>query len=458
LGEGKGLREGWDSKELWKSIKWARKMIEEKSKPAPLNPKGAAPGKGVCGTSFRSRHLSRERSKAMCIRTSQGPGAPYAVSASGIFDFDSCVGHLPPRFLLAVEPEPLIGKEKANINRGQGLLTVLISTKIGQPKNLRKISEASLDKIVRFKKGSFVAACVRKIPASAILRGDFAHLGIVLKGNKVEFPESQVPRFDRGRYSKLNVEGEEIVRKDLPLETHSHTVEAPDWGRQGYGTHAVDLPHKAYPREHVPPSENEIAIEFLGKEDEREPIFVLKFVVSEVMDRSKRKFQKRLFFNLNLLLENAGAVDVFQSDAKFEDYMKTLYVHWEILPPGERDANIAKILQRLPDTPEVREKILDRYEFLEKLNPENFIQGLGGFKRYFGAKFSDRLVVFENMEYGNAIYAMFADWENQSKKTRQELLASGREGKDFIRVPHLMSWKGKVREIVKERRKRSERA
>ena len=321
-----------------------------------------------------------------------------------------------------------------------------------QPKNFRKIPEGILDKIQKFKKDSFVAACVRKIPASVILRGDFADLGIVLREKKLEFPESRVPRFDQGKYSKLNVEGEEIVRKDLPLETHAHTVEAPDWGRLGYGTHPVDLPHKAYPREHIPPSENEIAIESLGKEDEREPIFVLKFVVSEVMDRSKKKFQKRLLFNLNLLLENAGAADVFQSDAKFEDYMKTLYVHWEILPPGERDANIAKILQHFPDTAEVREKILDRYEFLEKLNPENFIQGLGGFKRYFGAKFSDRLVVFENMEYGNAIYAMFADWENQSKKTRQELLASGRQGKDFIRVPHWKGWKGKIKEIIGERR------
>lgn len=319
-----------------------------------------------------------------------------------------------------------------------------------QPKNFRKTPEGILDKIQRFKKDSFVAACVRKIPASAILRGDFAHLGMVLKEKKLEFRESQVPRFDQGRYSKLNVEGEEIVRTDLPLETHSHTVQAPDW--RGYGTHPVHLPHKAYPREHIPSAENEIAIELLGKEDADEPIFVLKFAVSEVMDRSNREFQMRLFFNLNLLLENAGAVDVFQSDAKFEDYMKTLYVHWEILPPGERDTNIAKILQHFPDTPEIRKTILERYEFLEKLNPENFIQGLGGFKRYFGAKFSDHLVVFENMEYGNAIYAMFADWENQSKTTRQELLASGRQGRDFIRIPHLKGWKSKVKEIIQERR------
>jgi hypothetical protein len=32
LGDGKGLREGWDSKELWKSVGWRPKIVEEKSK------------------------------------------------------------------------------------------------------------------------------------------------------------------------------------------------------------------------------------------------------------------------------------------------------------------------------------------------------------------------------------------------------------------------------------------
>jgi hypothetical protein len=321
-----------------------------------------------------------------------------------------------------------------------------------RPKNLRKIPKDLIDKVRAFKKDGIVAAFVGKIPAAALRRGDFAHLTIQLGGPKPTFPERIVPRFDQGKYSKMNVEGEIIVRDDLPLERHHHTVQAPDW--RGSGTHPVQLPHRAYPREHIPPYENEITIELLGQEgDGEEAVYVFKFVVSEVMDRSKKNFRERLFFNLNLLTENVGAADVFQSDASFEDYMKTLYVHWELLPPGERDANIAKILEHVPDTPEVRERIKDRYDFLEKLGPENFIQGLGGFERYFGAKFSDRLVVFENMEYGNAIYAMFTRWEEQSKKTRQQLLASGRAGEDFVRIPHTKGWKARVKETVEARRK-----
>ena len=232
------------------------------------------------------------------------------------------------------------------------------------------------------------------------------------------------------------------------METHYRTIEAPDYGDWSRGSHDVDLPYQSYPREHIPPSENEIAIEIVGKETEDEEVFVIRFVVSEVMDRTKRNFKKRLLFNLNLLMENVGAADVFSSDATFDDYMKSLYVNWEILPPGQRDANIAKILKAVRDTPETRARIADRYTFLEGLKPEHFIQGLGGFKRYFGAQFSDDLVVFENMEYGNAIYVMFANWAVESQKSRQQLLDSGREGKDFIRVPHRSRWKSEVKEII----------
>jgi hypothetical protein len=55
--------------------------------------------------------------------------------------------------------------------------------------------------------------------------------------------------------------------------------------------------------------------------------------------------------------------------------------------------------------------------------------------------------------YDNAIYAMLTNWVEQSKRTRQELLASGREGKDFIRVPHLRGWKRVVRDLISNKRK-----
>ena len=62
------------------------------------------------------------------------------------------------------------------------------------------------------------------------------------------------------------------------------------------------------------------------------------------------------------------------------------------------------------------------------MKPQALVQGQGGFRRYFGAKFSDDLVAFENMEYGNAVYVMRSDWESASRRTKQELIGSGQEG------------------------------
>lgn len=59
-------------------------------------------------------------------------------------------------------------------------------------------------------------------------------------------------------------------------------------------------------------------------------------------------------------------------------------------------------------------------------------------RRYFGAQFSDNLVVFENIEYGNAIYILFDNWAEISQMSRIDILQ--RKEKDFIRLPHRKNW------------------
>lgn len=59
-------------------------------------------------------------------------------------------------------------------------------------------------------------------------------------------------------------------------------------------------------------------------------------------------------------------------------------------------------------------------------------------RRYFGAQFSDNLVVFENIEYGNAIYIPFDNWAEISQMSRIDILQ--RKEKDFIRLPHRKNW------------------
>lgn len=102
-------------------------------------------------------------------------------------------------------------------------------------------------------------------------------------------------------------------------------------------------------------------------------------------------------------------------------------------------------------SPEEKEVAGQRYDFFISLKPKKLVFGSSGFRRYFGALLEDDLVVFENIQYGNAVYVLFDNWEELSKRSRIDLL-SGRYGTDFKRVIHSSGWKGEVRAIVAAKR------
>lgn len=254
-----------------------------------------------------------------------------------------------------------------------------------------------------------------------------------------------------GTYSRTNVEGKEIIRKDLPKTTKTVYIETPNYGDWSLGSHTVDIRREVYQRDLIAPKELELKIERLGEEVKAENFFVFRFTVDIVLTRNDKYFKADLLYSLNLLQENVGATNVFPNNSELGEYLKTINVSWEILPPGDRDKVIFRMLSGFKTpTKEIRDKIIKRYNLLTKLKPAAFISGTNGFRRYFGAKFSDKLVVFENLEYGNAIYVMFEDWQLLSKLSRLELLGSKREG--FIRIVHKSGWEIELEKLVKARR------
>lgn len=322
--------------------------------------------------------------------------------------------------------------------------------KVSWQRNIRKVPS-----IIREKLRSLVGSPIRvgvtlSIPRSVIERGDFQHLGITLVDNEIAIAESTaIPPADMGRWSRTNVEGYEEVRKDLPMTTKSYPVDVPNWGDWSKGSHTIWWDRKVYQRDFIPPKETAIQIEFLARDSAKDE-YVLLFCTEEVLSQEAPSFERDLFYNLNLLQENVGHVDVFQADASREDYLSTLNVSWEILPPGQRDENIAVIIGSARDiSPEVCTKLVERYAFLEAMNPRNFIAGTSGFRRYFGAQFADNLVVFENVDYGNAAYVMGESWETLSQMSRTELLAMSE--RDFERVLHVGDWQKKLRSMIAER-------
>jgi hypothetical protein len=312
-------------------------------------------------------------------------------------------------------------------------------------KNIRKIPPAILRKLGDYGDAQIVAAVVKKVPLSAIVAGMYEHLGITESAGTANIPPFIVPPAGQGTYSQKNLDGWEDVRKDLPKITRTYSFESPNWGDWSNGSHEVDWDRQVYRRDFHSPPERAISVEILSTELGPDPQFIVKFQVADVLTQSHPDFRTLLFFNLNLLQENVGACDVFSADAGLPEFLGTITVEWEILPPGEREANLAKILAgRPPD--ETRRAITERYDTLATLRPLSFIHGRSGFRRYFGAKFTEDLVVFENIDYGNAAYVMFERWETLSQKTRLELLAGPADG--FVRVVHRPGWQGELKNIV----------
>lgn len=312
--------------------------------------------------------------------------------------------------------------------------------------NLRRIPDRILALIKDMTSNELVVSCAIKIDIDAIQSGRFSHLGIGWGEQSPYAPEKVIPLADVGIYSKRNLHGHEVTYKDRPKTTKTWSIDAPNYGDWTNGSHDVEFSREVFQREFFGPKLLAIKIGVLGKDVYRDA-YVFSFTVDEVLDRTSEDFEDELLFNLNLLQENTGNHDVQQLNAGVEDYLNTLYVNWEILPPGNREDTVAWILSGSNGlTPKQKQEIIERTQYLHSLGPRNFIKGTSEFRKYFGAQFADDLVVFENIEYGNAIYIMFAQWTELSKRSRTELLSSGGQG--FERITHNQNWKIRLKKII----------
>lgn len=322
--------------------------------------------------------------------------------------------------------------------------------KVAWKRNIRKIPNFISLKIQMSDADEFVVACVKKIKQSEIIQKLYSHLNIKFHENKLIYPTRILPKPLMGKYSLINIEGDEIIRKDLPMITKTYVVETPNYGDWYYGSHEVYFDREIYIRDYIAPKLLEIEIELIGEEDKDELYYIFKFTVDEVIDKNEAHFKNELFNNLNIIQENVGNCDVYTSEATLADYLKTIYVFWEILPPDDTEKNISQLISEFKiRSKKHKEKLIQRYNILEGLKPVAFINGTSGFRRYFGAKFSENLVAFENLEYGNAIYVMYENWEELSKKSRIELLTGDNKG--FDRIIHSKGWINQLKYLIKNK-------
>lgn len=319
-------------------------------------------------------------------------------------------------------------------------------------RNLLKIPHAILERIQTFDQDDVVAATVKLITPGDVPA--YAKLGITLTEGALTTPTPAPPDPRAGRYSHANLFGLEKIRRDLPKVTKNFGFYAPSWGSGSY--HWVSHDREVYQRDFYPPKEVDLSISVV---EQRGEAFVVKFAVDQVINRRTPNFEQALLYNLNILQENVGSAGVFESAASLAEYAATVQVDWQLLPPGSVDEVLAAMLHgKKPVSPQQQAVMKERITVMSKLKPEAFITGTDGFLRYFGAKFGDDFVAFENARYGNALYVMYENWEALSQKSRVELLNG--DSDSFDRIIHQAGWieqlQGRVHDY-RNRKKRQER-
>ncbi len=316
-------------------------------------------------------------------------------------------------------------------------------------RNLLKVPAAILDRLKTFDQDDVVAATVKLLQPDEVVA--YSGLGLLFKGEELTAPDPVLPNPEAGKYSRANMFGMEKVRRDLPKITKDFGFMAPSWGSGSY--HWVSVEREVYIRDFYPPKEVTLSIELLGK---RGSGFLVKFAIDQVISRRTRNFEQELLYNLNLLQENVGAADVFPSESSLVEFAATVQVDWRLLPPGSVDEVMSAMLDGKPPVSVERQGVMkDRITVMANLKPEAFITGTDGFLRYFGAKFGDDFVAFENVNYGNALYLMYEGWENLSRRTRIDLLSGNPDS--FDRIIHKEGWKDQLRAMVADYRTKQRR-
>lgn len=322
-------------------------------------------------------------------------------------------------------------------------------------RNLMKLPPELLDK-ARETQGPILVAVAKVVQAEDLKNGVYAHLGLTLEGEKLHLLPQVAPPAKSGRWSKTNAVGALKRLRHLPKVLREFDMQAPDFGDWSKGSHRMCFQRLVYQTEYVPPKHLSIKVTLIEREPDPNGAYLIKFAVDEVLDPQSPQLEQQLFYDLNILQENVGAVDVYPFEATIDDYHNSLAVRWEIHAPRNRNRLVTNILRNTPNlTPERAEALRERTDFLASLHPTCILFGSSGFAHYFGAVIDDKIAVFENIRYENTMYIINDDWKATSELSRNGLLEKAQ--REFIRIPHRPGWQHRVPREIAAIRARNER-
>ncbi|WP_438980102.1 hypothetical protein [Polynucleobacter sp.] len=249
--------------------------------------------------------------------------------------------------------------------------------------------------------------------------------------------EKLLPSKDLGRASRINADGYEIVRKDLPKETTSRQIQ---WTWKEFAgrnqtiekTKIADVPYQRYQRTKFPPFATELEIkEATGK----------LLAVAGPFKNTKADFEKATNC-AQMFIEIFQRCHVF--DANFYTWMpsKIIKLNWELLPAGQNPWKSSQIalakfinLGKAGNQPVIKA----RFDAIGAYNPDYVAIGINGFSGYviFGFK-NKGVCILESNQTNNATYVLpDSSWANISQLSKAEIL-SNQLHKD--RLIHTEKW------------------
>lgn len=291
-----------------------------------------------------------------------------------------------------------------------------------------------------------IVAAIIDASMSEIASGAYRHLGVKLSDGNIECPEIIFPDKLSGIYARRNRNGIVWVLKHLPKITKTFSFDSPNFGDPDKGYHTTYIDREVYQRRFEPPRDWEISLKVISQSEER---IRIKAEINTIIDRHHLDFRSNLFFAINLLQEQCHDCHVFDAAISDEELARITTVGWEIFPPGTMDGSFSIITQRLRNPSSERQReIQKRTNVLNLLHPTEYIVGYGMNSRYFGAKFGENIVAFENIDYGNALYILFDNWQEISQMSRIDILK--RHEKDYIRIIHKDGWEKVLKRYIDE--------
>tara|TARA_R110002167_G_scaffold243977_3_gene449615 strand:+ start:23560 stop:24468 length:909 start_codon:yes stop_codon:yes gene_type:complete len=244
-----------------------------------------------------------------------------------------------------------------------------------------------------------------------------------------------------GKFSNFNVNGKEVVRKDLPKEKGSIMCYGTTRDWQG-GSHSSIQTRtiEKYPREYiVAPSETLQVIE----------IDDLQYIATDELNLTNENEERNIHL-CNLMLECFSEFEIFDISENEIVGPKLKRLQWDVLPKGKYPWSVSgQIIQSITGKlPKKDQEVIDhRMKIISRHNPDFLASGRGGFSGYFVYGFESKgKYVLESIHLDNATYVFESDWENVSQLTKNDIINSNIAHE---RVIHNKMWSGMLARAIK---------